>query len=178
MLAVPEGWDVGLTHCPPLCQGELVQGCHEQGLSLPWAVPLPPAGTPNPVCPFPRISPAFPLLLHIWKSRIMSHQLPEMLLTTSVAQQPPADPMEKAPPELLHLNLPLLLVWILNPPSLSLNTIPVGRAGQVVPSPLGVLGVRPRQADGDGGRGTHVVALDGLAAQPHLHQHAVHQVGH
>lgn len=115
MLAVPEGWDVGLTHCPPLCQGELVQGCHEQGLSLPWAVPLPPAGTPNPVCPFPRISPAFPLLLHIWKSRIMSHQLPEMLLTTSVAQQPPADPMEKAPPELLHLNLPLLLVWILNP---------------------------------------------------------------
>lgn len=94
MLAGLKGWGVRLTHCPPLGQGELVQGCHEQGLSPSQAVPLSSAGTPNPVCPFPRISLAFPLLLHIWKSRIMSHQLPEMLLTTSVAGQSPADHMK------------------------------------------------------------------------------------
>lgn len=117
MLAVLEDWGVGLTHCPPLGQGELAECCHEQGLSPSQAVPLSSAGTPNPVCHFPRISPAFLLLLHTRKSRIMSHQLPEMLLTTSVAGQPPTDQMEKAPPEPLHLHLP-------SPPCLDFKLYP------------------------------------------------------
>lgn len=53
MLAVLEDWGVGLTHCPPLGQGELAECCHEQGLSPSQAVPLSSAGTPTLSATFP-----------------------------------------------------------------------------------------------------------------------------
>lgn len=95
MLAVLEGWGVGLTHCPALGQGELVEGCHS-----PRLYPFLLQGPLTLSAPFPG-SPCLTMLRHIWKSRIMSHQLPEMLLITSMA-----DHMEKAPPQPLHLKSP------------------------------------------------------------------------